>query len=401
VSAGPAAAGGWARAGLLAAALATSAGCTCGGAGPPPPQRDVRRGVALERVAAGLDEPVGLAFAPGDPRARLFIVEKPGRIRVLEGGRVREAPFLDVSALVSGGSEQGLLGLAFHPRYADNGRLFVNYTDRRGDTRIVELRAAPGDPDRADPASARELLRIEQPYSNHNGGHLAFGPDGKLYVGTGDGGMRDDPHGHGQNRSSLLGKMLTLDVDDARWLRADEPRYAPERPALEILQIGLRNPWRYSFDRATGDLYIADVGQDRYEEVHVAPAGRLAGHNFGWNAVEGDGHCLRGGACSQEGMTRPAIEYTHGEGCSITGGFVYRGRDLPELDGIYFYADYCTALLRSFRWQDGRAVDAMDWKDTLDYRGQLSRVSSFGEDEQGELYVASQDGAIFKLVRRR
>jgi glucose/arabinose dehydrogenase len=317
------------------------------------------------------------------------VVEKPGRIRILEGGRVLREPFLDISALVSGGSEQGLLGLAFDPAHAESGRFFVNFTDRRGDTRVVEYRASRGDPDRADPSTARELLHIEQPYSNHNGGHLAFGPDGRLYVGTGDGGKRDDPHGNGQNPRSLLGKMLALDVTGAG------------TPAPQILQIGLRNPWRYSFDRRTGDLYIADVGQDRYEEVDVVSAARLSGHNFGWNTVEGDGHCLRGRECTREGMTPPAIEYTHDEGCSITGGFVYRGEALPELDGLYFYTDYCTALLRSFRWKDGRATEPTSWKAALDPDGVLSRPTSFGEDARGELYVLSQDGVIYKLTRRQ
>ncbi|AUX41470.1 hypothetical protein SOCE26_028830 [Sorangium cellulosum] len=346
--------------------------------------------MTLSVFARGLDEPVALTFAPGDAAERLFVVEKPGRIRVLAGGRPQGQPFLDVSALVSTGGEQGLLGLAFHPRYAENGRFFVNYTDRRGDTRVVEYHAAQGAPDRADPATARELLHIEQPYENHNGGHLAFGPDGRLYVGTGDGGKRDDPHGHGQNRRSLLGKMLALDVD----------RAGKDRPAPEIVQIGLRNPWRYSFDRKTGDLYIGDVGQNRYEEVDVVPVDRLAGHNFGWNVVEGDGHCLHDLPCSLDGLTRPAIEYSHDDGCSITGGFVYRGAELPELDGVYFYADYCTALVRSFRWKDGRATEPTSWKRILDPENALSRLTSFGEDARGELYLLSQDGEIYRFTRR-
>jgi glucose/arabinose dehydrogenase len=377
-------------AGVAAVAIAVSPGCTCGSPAPPPPRGEIASGVTLSVFARGLDEPLALVFAPGDARERLFVVEKPGRIRILQEGRLVNRPFLDISALVSSGDEQGLLGLAFHPSYAEDGRLFVNYTDRGGDTRVVEYRVAQDDADRADPATAREILHIEQPYSNHNGGHLAFGHDGKLYVGTGDGGKRDDPHGHGQNRRSLLGKMLALDVNHA----------SSERPQAEIIQIGLRNPWRYSFDRKTGDLYIADVGQNRYEEVNVVPADRLAGHNFGWNVVEGDGHCLHDRACKQEGMTRPAVEYTHDKGCSITGGFVYRGTALPELDGLYFYTDYCTALLWSFRWKDGRAIEPASWKEILDPEQVLSRPTSFGEDGHGELYVLSQDGVIYKLARR-
>ncbi|MGK4005971.1 PQQ-dependent sugar dehydrogenase [Sorangium sp. So ce1036] len=380
-----------ALAGLAVAAAALSPGCTCGPSSPPPPRKEVARGVTLSVFARGLDEPVALAFAPGDASERLFVVEKRGRVRVLAGGRAVDPPFLDLSALVSTGEEQGLLGLAFHPRYAENGRFFVNYTDREGDTRVVEYRVAAGAPDRADPATARELLHIAQPYDNHNGGHLAFGPDGRLYVGTGDGGKRDDPHGHGQDRRSLLGKMLALDVSGQ----------GPERPAPDVVQIGLRNPWRYSFDRRTGDLYIADVGQDRYEEVHVVPVDRLAGHNLGWNVVEGDGHCLHDVPCGLEGLTPPVIEYPHAHGCSITGGFVYRGAELPELDGLYFYADYCTALLRSFRWQDGRATEPTDWKPILDPDGDLSRPTSFGEDARGELYLVSQDGVIYRFSRRR
>lgn len=379
----------------LAALPALAAGCTCGPSAPPPPDRDAASALTLTVFARGLDEPVALTFAPGDPPERLFVVEKRGRIRILEGGRVLDAPYLDLSALVSTGDEQGLLGLAFHPRYPDNGRFFVNYTDQRGDTRVVEYRVTPGAPDRADPTTARELLHIAQPYANHNGGHLAFGPDGKLYVGTGDGGHRNDPHGHGQNRQSLLGKMLALDVD------APPAAQAGGRPAPEIVQIGLRNPWRYSFDRKTGDLYIADVGQNRFEEVHVVPAGQLSGHNFGWSTVEGDGHCLHAHPCNRDGLTPPVLEYSHDEGCSITGGFVYRGAELPEIEGLYFYADYCTALLRSFRWKDGRAAEPTNWKPILDPDSVLTRPTSFGEDARGELYILSQDGDIYRFTRRR
>jgi glucose/arabinose dehydrogenase len=250
------------------------------------------------------------------------------------------------------------------------------------------MRVSKDNADKADPGAERELLRIDQPYSNHNGGNLVFGPDGKLYIGMGDGGSRGDPHRNGQNKQSLLGKMLRLDVD------------APS-PAPEIIQTGLRNPWRYSFDRKTGDLYIADVGQNRFEEVDVVPAGNIDGHNFGWNIVEGNGHCLFGEPCDKGGLTAPVIEYKSSEGCSITGGFVYRGRELPELDGHYFYADYCTALLRSFRYEGGRAAQSRDWKAELDPKNRLSKLTAFGEDEAGELYLLSQDGPIYRFARAR
>jgi glucose/arabinose dehydrogenase len=351
---------------------------------PPPgaPPAALAAVAKLEPVARGLDQPLLLTHAPGDP-ARLYIVEQTGRIRVLASGKVAPAPFLDLSKSVSRGGEQGLLGLAFHPRFAENGLFIVDYTDRGGDTRVVRYHAGPGG---AEPASARELLTIKQPYANHNGGNVIFGPDGKLYIGTGDGGAAFDPHGNGQNRAALLGKMLRLDVDAA-----------DAKP--EIMAIGLRNPWRYEFDRATGDLYIADVGQNKYEEVDVVPLAALGGKNFGWNVLEGF-HCLSGKACDASGMQPPAIEYTHQDGCSITGGFVYRGVALPELDGIYFYSDYCTGLLRGFRWKDGKVSDHWDWKGPLDPGNKLAKVSSFGEDAEGELYVVSLEGTIWKLVRR-
>jgi glucose/arabinose dehydrogenase len=337
----------------------------------------------LETVAK-VSQPVALTVAPGDATKRLFVVDKGGRIRIVRDGAVLPEPFLDLSRSVSDGSEQGLLGLAFHPGYAENGRFVVNYTDKAGDTRVVEYKVAAGTPDRADPASARELLKIDQPYSNHNGGDVRFGPDGKLYIGTGDGGSANDPHKNGQNRKSLLGKMLKLDVDAAT-------------PTAEVVAIGLRNPWRYAFDPKTRDLYIADVGQNKWEEVNVVSLAALAGANFGWNVLEG-AHCFSGN-CDQPGLSRPVVEYDHGAGCSITGGAVYRGKALPELDGIYFYADYCTALLRGFRWRDGKVVDHWDWKPALDPRSSLSQITSFGEDADGELYVLSQGGNIYKIVR--
>jgi glucose/arabinose dehydrogenase len=243
------------------------------------------------------------------------------------------------------------------------------------------------DPNQADPASARELLVLHQPYDNHNGGNLEFGPDGKLYVLLGDGGSGGDPHYFAQNPKSLLGKVLRYDVD-------------AEKPAPEVLGSGLRNPWRYSFDRKTGDLYIADVGQNVFEFVHVLPARRLASPtNFGWNIIEGK-KCFQSKTCNRKGLTQAAIDYPHSEGCSITGGYVYRGKALPELEGAYFYSDYCTALLRSFRMKNGKVVDSWDWKKALDPESQIAQVASFGEDQDGELYVVTHAKAIYKLVRR-
>jgi len=368
--------------------------------GPQPPPRvpaETARAVTLTRVVEGLDKPVALAFAPGDRGGRLFVVEQIGRVRVLTGGTLQaeKTPFLDLRTRVSTRTEQGLLGLAFHPDYATNGRFYVNLTDTDGDTRVLEFRVRADDPEHADPASERELLHVEQPYSNHNGGNLVFGPDRRLYVGLGDGGSAGDPHGNGQNDRALLGKMLRLDVD---------ARDAGGRPRPEIVAKGLRNPWRYSFDRATGDLWIADVGQNKWEEVDVLSAAALAAvknggavPNFGWNVMEGR-HCYKPANCKPDGFIAPIIEYGHDEGCSITGGFVYRGRALPALTGAYFYADYCTAILRSLRRDESGGVrDSWDWRPAIDPASHLANLSSFGEDAQGELYLLSLEGAIYRL----
>jgi glucose/arabinose dehydrogenase len=353
----------------------------------PTPPADVAAAVKLERIVKGLKRPVGLVDAP-DGEPRLFVVEQAGRIRILEGGQLLPQPFADLSGWVTRrGEEQGLLGLAFHPNYAKNRRLYVNYTARSdGATCVVELTADRTNPRKVAMESARQLLHIAQPYQNHNGGGLEFGADGLLYVGTGDGGGAGDPKNNGQNSASLLGKMLRIDVD------------APE-PVPEIIQIGLRNPWRYSFDRDTGALYIADVGQDHWEAVYVVGKDELTGLNLGWPITEGS-HCFRARHCRREGLTMPVVEYDHGTGCSITGGFVYRGRALPALRGMYFYGDFCTGLLRGFRWRRGKVRDHWDWKPVLDPDAKLATLSTFGVDEQGELYLVSLDGIIWKLVPR-
>jgi glucose/arabinose dehydrogenase len=358
---------------------------------PPAAPADIAAKVKLELLTRETSEAVDLVPVPGEPVGRLFVVEKRGPIRILRGKELDPKPFLDYTGKVSlwsrPNSEQGLLGLAFHPQYLKNGRFYINFTDPKGETRIIEYRVDKKDPNRADPSTAREIFFQHQPYDNHNGGDLEFGPDGKLYVGLGDGGSANDPHGNGQNPKVFLGKMLRIDVD-------------ARKPVPEIIAKGLRNPWRYNFDRKTGDLYIADVGQNTFEYVHFLPAAAInTFHNFGWNITEGK-HCFRAETCDRTGLTEAVLEYSHSEGCSIAGGYVYRGKALPELAGAYFYSDFCTALLRSFRIKDGKAVDHWDWKPALDPEWQLAKVSAFGQDQDGELYLISHEGPIYKFMRK-
>ena len=280
---------------------------------------------------------------------------------------------------------------AFHPRFVDNGKLYVNYTARDKDTHVVEFRVGT-DPDVVDLSTRRELVEIAQPYSNHNGGHVVFGPDGKLYTGMGDGGSAGDPKRAGQNPAVLLAKILRFDVD------------GPAAPP-EIVHLGVRNPWRFTFDPQTGGMYIGDVGQNLWEYVWVAPIESPTGRNFGWNVVEGS-HCYKTRECDKTAFTPPAAEYSHDEGCSITGGVVYRGKALPALDGRYFYGDYCTGLLRSFRWSADRSSptaagyvrEHWNWKPALDKQGVLSQLASFGVDHDGELYLVKLTGQILKVV---
>lgn len=329
--------------------------------------------IRLDLVAEDLDSPV-FAIAPaGDPR--LFVVEQTGRIRIIAGGRLQDQPFLDVSELSRSGGEQGLLGLAFHPAFADNGKFYVNYTDRSGDTQVVGYTA---DGDFADPDTAQVLLSVDQPYENHNGGWLGFGPDGLLYVGMGDGGAGGDPQNRAQNPAELLGKILRLDVEGGG--------------APQIFASGVRNPWRMAFD---GDnLYVADVGQVTHEEVDVINVADT-GANLGWNVMEGP-DCYLAGSCDTPGFVLPILSYGHDSGrCSITGGFVYRGRALPSLVGQYFYSDYCDGHIRSLTYAGGKATAETDWTDQLGAQGQ---VTSFGMDGDGELYVMNAGGQLLKLV---
>ncbi|MGH7558757.1 MAG: PQQ-dependent sugar dehydrogenase, partial [Gemmatimonadota bacterium] len=382
----------------LCAALLLSL-ASCGGNGgaseptppTPPDDPDPIGEPTLREIADGLDFPVHLVSPPGDER--LFVVEKVGTIRVIREGQVLEAPFLDIRDLVSGGSEQGLLSVAFHPDYPTNGRFFVDYTNQDGDTRVVEYRVS-ADPDRADSAPVRTILSVDQPFANHNGGLLVFGPDGMLYVGLGDGGSAGDPQENGQDTGTLLGSLLRIDVDGGTpySIPSDNPFAGQAGSRGEIWAYGLRNPWRYSFDRGTGDLYIADVGQNDLEEVNAEP-GDQGGINYGWNVMEGT-ECFQNDDCDMNGLTLPVLEYDHGDGCSVTGGFVYRGEALPELQGHYFYSDFCSGFVRSFRLAGGEAVEERRWPE-LEPGGS---VSSFGEDADGELYIMTREGSVFQIV---
>lgn len=346
--------------------------------------------IRLTPVARGLEKPLLVVAPPGD--SRLFVVEQVGRVRVIAQGRLVRQPFLDVSRRVSSGAEQGLLGLAFHPKYAENGRFFVNYTDRAGDSRIVEYRVSSR-ANRADPGTARRILRVDQPYPNHNGGHLLFGPDGMLYAGFGDGGSAGDPLNSGQRTDTLLGKILRVDVDATSGRRpygipSGNP-FAPGGGRPEIFHWGLRNPWRFSFDRTTGDLWIGDVGQNAVEEVDFRPAG-APGANFGWNAFEGTR--VFGGRA--RGPTVPPVaQYSHAKGCSVTGGVVHRGSKVPSLRGRYVYSDWCTG--RTWSMRAGPRPG-----DVREITGRLSRslagVTSFGEGAAGEVYATAGD-AVYRF----
>lgn len=354
----------------------------------------------LEPVASGFVQPLWVTYAPGDPDS-LFVVEKVGRIRRVAGGQVDPEPLLDLRHEVSGGYEQGLLSLAFHPRFEENRTFFVYYTDRQGTVRVVRFRAFP-DRYAADPSSRTEILAIPQPAANHNGGMMAFGPDGYLYIGTGDGGRAGDPWGNAQNLSSLLGKVLRIDVDGGEpyAIPPDNPFVGRRDARPEIWAYGLRNPWRFSFDRETGDLYIADVGQENWEEINYAPRSSTGGENYGWNIMEGR-HCYPPGSrCRPDGLVLPVAEYHHRaeQACSITGGYVYRGSRYPELRGWYFFGDYCSGQ-----------IYVMETPGMAGNRGELRwaralatslRISSFGEDAAGELYVTDlQGGGVYRIAR--
>jgi glucose/arabinose dehydrogenase len=339
--------------------------------------------VGLEPLAESFDQPVYVTAAPGDA-SRLFVVEKSGRVRVVAEGDVLETPFLDLTAEVSTGGEQGLLSIAFHPDYRENGRFYVNYTDDSGATRVVGFTAGETDRDRADMGSREDVLTVTQPYSNHNGGQLQFGPDRRLYVGMGDGGGAGDPEANAQDAGSLLGKLLRVTVG------------APT-PSPEVYASGLRNPWRFSFDRETGDLWIGDVGQGDVEEIDFLPAGRPAGANLGWNAYEGSRVFDEKAAASlgDADLVWPVAEYTHSIGDSVTGGYVYRGSAIPGLRGRYVFGDFSTGRVWSMAGPDA-TPEPLSGAD-----GRVEQLSSFGEDAEGELYLVSLGGTVYLVQPAR
>jgi glucose/arabinose dehydrogenase len=370
--------------------------------------------LALTPVAAGFSQPTVITHA-GDGSGRLFVVERQGRIKIIKNGAVLATPFLDISSVVlsSEGGEQGLLGLAFPPNYAAKGYFYINFTranaatndTQSGETVIARVRLKPGKPDEADPASLQDILVIDQPFTNHNGGQLAFGPnDGYLYIGMGDGGSGGDPNGYAQNldplpgRKELLGKLLRIDVECATCLTT-APYYAipatnptiSGHPQNEIWARGFRNLWRFSFDRSTRDLYMGDVGHNAADEVDFQPATSTGGENYGWVIMEGT-YCFNFAPCDKTGLVKPVVQFDHAQGCSITGGYVYRGPSYPRMQGVYFYGELCTGKI----W--GLKRDGARWRNML-LLDSTAVISTFGEDEAGELYVADiVSGTIYRIT---
>ena len=354
-------------------------------------------GIALSEVVANLDSPTWLTAPAGD--TRLFVLERRGRIRIVENGSLLALPYLDIAGRVFTGGEGGLLSMAFDPQFASNGYFYLYYTDPQQNI-VIERFTASSNPGLADPTSNLVILRVAHPvYTNHFGGQLAFGPDGYLYVGTGDGGGAGDPLSNARNPNALLGKLLRIDVRNASaaqpyTIPAGNPYLNQPNRRPEIWASGLRNPWRFSFDGS--QLYLSDVGQERREEVNIVPAS-TAGLDYGWNTMEGT-LCYNAASCDRTGLTLPAFEYEHGandaNGCSITGGFVYRGSAIPALAGRYFYSDYCRGYLKSFLASGGSITEQRDWNIAA-----IGNVISFGQDGQGELYLLTARGSVHKIGR--
>ena len=349
--------------------------------------------LSVEPVISGYP-PLTLLTNAGDGSGRMFVVQQRGVIVALDsaGGEIGE--FMDISERIKSGGEQGLLGLAFHPDFESNGRFFVNYTDRRGDTVVSEFGLDSNG--NGNPDSERVLLQVDQPFANHNGGMIAFGHDGYLYIATGDGGSGGDPQNNGQRLDTLLGKMLRIDVNggDPYAIPADSPFADGDGGMPEIWSWGLRNPWRFSFDRLTGAMFIGDVGQNEREEVDVEPAGE-GGRNYGWRIMEAD-RCYESSSCNRRGLTLPAVAYgREGGQCAVTGGYVYRGAQFPNLNGAYVFSDYCTGLLWAFDAQS--ALDS-GRAQMVELGESGTSPSSFGEDEAGELYLVGHGGGVFRIV---
>lgn len=353
--------------------------------------------IRLEEIATGLDKPIYLTSA-GDDSGRLFILEQAGIIRLIKNGVLQSTPFLDITGRVNqdirgGYSERGLLGLAFHPQFAENGQFFVHYSDRRGGTVIARYHILADNPDAGDPASETIIFTHDQPFPNHNGGQIDFGLDGYLYIGLGDGGSAGDPLNSGQTPDSLLGKILRIDVDGSApySVPADNPYNTVNAElAPEVWALGLRNPYRFSFDRATGDLYIADVGQNQWEEVNFQPADSPGGENYGWKIYEATRPYANGPQPSN--LVMPIAEYDHSNGCSITGGYVYRGEAVPALQGVYLFSDWCSGKL----WATYRDVNGA-WQ-TIPFGESARQITAFGQGDDGELYLVAYNGDILKFV---
>jgi len=383
--------------------LLALAGCSGGSSSSPAPV-PVPAGwpqISLSRVAVGFVQPVHVAHA-GDGSDRIFVVEQGGRIRILDNGVVLPAPFLDLASLnpprLVAGGEQGLLSVAFPPGFVAKRYFYVNYTrSPDGATVVARYRLSAGDANAADPAGEEVILTIPQPFANHNGGQLAFGPDGYLYIGMGDGGSGGDPLNNGQSPGTLLGKLLRIDVESG----AVPYGIPPTNPFLgmagyrpEIWALGLRNPWRFSFDRQTGDLYIGDVGQNTFEEIDFQPAGDPGGGNYGWNVMEADS-CYPPGTvgCNRTGLALPVFVYDHSLGCSVTGGHVYRGSAFPSLQGVYLFGDLCSTRIWGIR-KNGAA-----WDNALLAGNTTLTITTFGEDESGNVYVVNYaNGELLKIL---
>jgi glucose/arabinose dehydrogenase len=352
------------------------------------------RGVRLKRIGS-FDSPLYVTAPRGD-RKRVFVVEQGGRIHVLVNGRRERSPFLDISSSVTAGGEQGLLSVAFAPDYARSGHLYVNFTDRNGDTRVQEFTRSADNPNRANLSSRRNVLSVDQPYSNHNGGLNLFGPDGLMYIGLGDGGAGGDPENRAQNLSSLLGKILRIDPRRSGSKSYRSPLSNPfvgKDGRNEIYSYGLRNPWRFSFDRRTGDLYIGDVGQNEFEEIDYARRGSARGRNYGWSCFEGSATYDSSRNCPNP--VKPVLTYPlSGDNCAVAGGVVVRDPRLPQLAGRYLYGDTCGAQVRSFRISGGKATGDR----AVGVR--VSNLSSFGEDASARVYLTSLDGPVYRLVSR-